>query len=340
MTDLKEFDAPDFGHSTSRLDRPSPYLLNKARRNDDGYTNLKKAMSSSTIYIGGLTFTTTEEQLFEMFTGCGAIKQIIMGLDKKKLTPTGFCFVIFEKPQGALNAIRYMNKMKVNGRIITIDLDPGFEEGRQFGRGLDGGQKQRTFTRKRRRIRRFRPREGYDTYYGGRERSDDYRNEDSGSYGRERGAGGENNDQSAFSRGMPVDNDRYHGERREYERRDYYHDSRRDFRPRYNDRYEPNGPRDDQYGNQGGYGGRGDYRENYGGNYRNNYRDDYQGNYRERYQEDYKNARPHRSGYVAERPPNGFDTYVPENGNPEDADEYHPDEPKGDLPPHMQPHGN
>lgn len=64
MTDLKEFDAPDFGHSTSRLDRPSPYLLNKARRNDDGYTNLKKAMGSSTIYIGGLTFTTTEEQLF------------------------------------------------------------------------------------------------------------------------------------------------------------------------------------------------------------------------------------------------------------------------------------
>ncbi|KAG7699380.1 hypothetical protein KL951_001097 [Ogataea haglerorum] len=142
-SDLKEFDAPNFRNSTFRLDRPSSYLLNKARRDEiNGYSNLKKSMSSSTIYIGKLSFNTTEEQLFELFSNCGTIVKIIMGLDKHKLTPTGFCFIIFDTPSGALNSIKYLNKTKVNGRSMEIDLDPGFEEGRQFGRGPDGGQRQ------------------------------------------------------------------------------------------------------------------------------------------------------------------------------------------------------
>ncbi|KAG7885509.1 hypothetical protein KL938_000541 [Ogataea parapolymorpha] len=142
-SDLREFDAPNFKNSTFRLDRPSSYLLNKARRDEiNGYSNLKKSMSSSTVYIGKLSFDTTEEQLFELFSNCGTIVRIIMGLDKHKLTPTGFCFIIFDTPSGALNSIKYLNKTKVNGRSMEIDLDPGFEEGRQFGRGADGGQRQ------------------------------------------------------------------------------------------------------------------------------------------------------------------------------------------------------
>ncbi|KAH3668527.1 hypothetical protein OGAPHI_002281 [Ogataea philodendri] len=142
-SDLMEFEAPNFKNSTFRLDRPSSYLLNKARRDEiNGYSNLKKSMTSSTVYIGKLSFNTTEEQLFELFSSCGVIDKIIMGLDKNKLTPTGFCFVVFKEPNGALNAVKYLNKTKVNGRSMEIDLDPGFEEGRQFGRGADGGQRQ------------------------------------------------------------------------------------------------------------------------------------------------------------------------------------------------------
>ncbi|ODV87497.1 hypothetical protein CANARDRAFT_26899 [[Candida] arabinofermentans NRRL YB-2248] len=143
MSDLKEFDLPNFKNSTFRLDRPSKYLLTKARRDHfNGYTNLQKSMKSSTIYIGKLSFNTTEEQLFEIFSKCGTIKKIIMGLDKLKLTPTGFCFIIFDQPKGALNAVKFLNKTKVNGNPMEIDLDPGFEEGRQFGRGSDGAQRQ------------------------------------------------------------------------------------------------------------------------------------------------------------------------------------------------------
>jgi len=48
---------------------------------------------SSTIYVGNLSFYTTEEQIYELFVKCGEIRRIIMGLDKFKKTPCGFCFI-------------------------------------------------------------------------------------------------------------------------------------------------------------------------------------------------------------------------------------------------------
>lgn len=51
---------------------------------------------SSTIYVGNLSFYTTEEQIYELFSKCGEIRRIIMGLDKFKKTPCGFCFVEYD----------------------------------------------------------------------------------------------------------------------------------------------------------------------------------------------------------------------------------------------------
>ena len=48
---------------------------------------------STTIYVGNLSFFTTEEQIYEVFSKCGEIRRIIMGLDKFKKTPCGFTFV-------------------------------------------------------------------------------------------------------------------------------------------------------------------------------------------------------------------------------------------------------
>lgn len=55
---------------------------------------------SSTLYVGNLSFYTTEEQIQELFSKCGDVKRIVMGLDKIKKTPCGFCFV--EYPSRAL----------------------------------------------------------------------------------------------------------------------------------------------------------------------------------------------------------------------------------------------
>lgn len=51
--------------------------------------------TSTTLYIGNLSFYTREEQIYEVFSKCGAIEKIVMGLDKVNKTPCGFAFVVF-----------------------------------------------------------------------------------------------------------------------------------------------------------------------------------------------------------------------------------------------------
>lgn len=62
-----------------------------------------------------------------------------MGLDRFNKTPCGFCFVEYFTHQDALDCMKYIGGTKLDERIIRTDLDPGFEEGRQYGRGKSGG---------------------------------------------------------------------------------------------------------------------------------------------------------------------------------------------------------
>lgn len=100
----------------------------------------KKLEKSTTVYVGNLSCYTNEYQLYELFNRCGSIKRIIMGLDKIKKTPCGFCFVEFDDRDSALKSVNFLNRTYLDGREIQIDIDAGFEEGRQYGRGTHGGQ--------------------------------------------------------------------------------------------------------------------------------------------------------------------------------------------------------
>lgn len=126
-------------NSAERLDKPSQYLIRKAIRRQN-FEGLTKALHSKTVYVGNLTHFTAEEQIHELFSKCGTIDRIIMGLDRNKLTPCGFCFVIYKKEDGSLNAMKFLKGTYLDGQSLEIDLDPGFREGRQFGRGIYGGQ--------------------------------------------------------------------------------------------------------------------------------------------------------------------------------------------------------
>lgn len=100
----------------------------------------RRLRSSTTLYIGNLSFYTAEEQLYELFSMCGDVKRIIMGLDKFKKTPCGFCFVEYYTRQDLEQAVLFINGTRLDDRIIRVDLDAGFIEGRQYGRGKSGGQ--------------------------------------------------------------------------------------------------------------------------------------------------------------------------------------------------------
>lgn len=56
-----------------------------------------------------------------------------MGLDRFNKTPCGFCFVEYYNHQDAVDCLKYIGGTKLDERIIRTDLDPGFEEGRQYG---------------------------------------------------------------------------------------------------------------------------------------------------------------------------------------------------------------
>ncbi|WAR28591.1 NCBP2-like protein [Mya arenaria] len=100
----------------------------------------RQLLESSTLYVGNLSFYTTEEQIHELFGRCGDIKRIVMGLDKVRKTPCGFCFMEYYTRADAEMALRYVNGTRLDDRIVRTDWDVGFKEGRQYGRGKSGGQ--------------------------------------------------------------------------------------------------------------------------------------------------------------------------------------------------------
>lgn len=96
--------------------------------------------ASNTVYIGNLSFYTTEEQIYDLFSRCGEIKKMVMGLDKNTKTPCGFCFVVFYSREDTEDAVKYISGTILDERSIRVDFDWGFQEGRQWGRGRSGGQ--------------------------------------------------------------------------------------------------------------------------------------------------------------------------------------------------------
>uniref|UniRef100_A0A7S2PF73 Nuclear cap-binding protein subunit 2 n=1 Tax=Leptocylindrus danicus TaxID=163516 RepID=A0A7S2PF73_9STRA len=95
---------------------------------------------SATLYIGNLAFDTTTLHLQALFTKIGRVKRIILGLDRMQKTPCGFAFVEYYKRRHAEEAIAYLTGTKLDGRIIRVELDAGFQPGREYGRGAKGGQ--------------------------------------------------------------------------------------------------------------------------------------------------------------------------------------------------------
>ncbi|KAE8144864.1 small subunit of nuclear cap-binding protein complex [Aspergillus avenaceus] len=168
-------------NTVERLDRPSAYYMGKNKRRkysddtekprEEPTDNLKDA---TTLYVGNLSFYTTEEQIHELFSKCGEIKRLVMGLDRFNKTPCGFCFVEYYTHQDALDCLKYVGGTKLDERIIRTDLDPGFEEGRQYGRGKSGGQVRDEY------------REEYDPGRGGygRAYADDQRQREEEEYGK------------------------------------------------------------------------------------------------------------------------------------------------------------
>ncbi|VVC29695.1 NCBP2, RNA recognition motif,RNA recognition motif domain [Cinara cedri] len=94
----------------------------------------KKLEESTTLYIGNLNLLSTESDVQKLFSKCGKIKTIIMGVEKKTLAPGGFCFVEYETREAAEICIKTLQNYLLYGKKLIIDWDAGFVEGRQYSR--------------------------------------------------------------------------------------------------------------------------------------------------------------------------------------------------------------
>mmetsp|Transcript_19570 Transcript_19570/g.27151 ORF Transcript_19570/g.27151 Transcript_19570/m.27151 type:complete len:253 (-) Transcript_19570:105-863(-) len=104
---------------------------------DSQMTALQK---SSTLYVGNMAFSTRTEHVLALFGQIGPVAKVVLGLDRFKKTPCGFCFVEYEERRDALDAISDLSGTMLGGKPIRVELDAGFKPGRQYGRGMTGGQ--------------------------------------------------------------------------------------------------------------------------------------------------------------------------------------------------------
>ncbi len=100
---------------------------------------------SKRIYVGGLPFKTTEEELNALFTSYGTVVSAKLITDKFTNQSRGFGFVEMSDDAQAMAAIEKLNGTDFGGRKLTVNearpMEPrsgGFGGGRG-GRGGDRG---------------------------------------------------------------------------------------------------------------------------------------------------------------------------------------------------------
>jgi RNA recognition motif-containing protein len=74
------------------------------------------------LFVGGLSWDTTTEDLSNAFSKFGAIVDATVILDRTTGRSRGFGFVTFEKPPDANEAVKNMNGAELDGRILKVNL--------------------------------------------------------------------------------------------------------------------------------------------------------------------------------------------------------------------------
>ncbi len=92
----------------------------------------------SKLYVGNLSYNVTEEQLRELFSQAGTIKEIALIMDRDTNRPKGFGFVEMTTQVEAQKAIEMFNEHEWEGRRMTVNFARPKED-RGGSRGYGGG---------------------------------------------------------------------------------------------------------------------------------------------------------------------------------------------------------
>ena len=92
------------------------------------------------LYVGNLSFNTTETDLQDLFAGVGPVQEVIIMQDRMTMKSRGFGFVTMVENADAQKAIDKFHGQQVDGRALTVNEARPKEE-RSGGGGYGGGQR-------------------------------------------------------------------------------------------------------------------------------------------------------------------------------------------------------
>jgi cold-inducible RNA-binding protein len=95
-------------------------------------------MGNSKLYVGNLSFKTTEDELRAAFGQFGTVTDLYVAMDKMTGRPRGFAFITMGTEEEAKAATEKMNGTDLGGRQLTVNEARPKEE-RSGGGGFGGG---------------------------------------------------------------------------------------------------------------------------------------------------------------------------------------------------------
>lgn len=78
-------------------------------------------MQQNRLYVGNISFSATESELENLFSGYGELEEVKMIADRETGRPRGFAFLTFATQQAAESALE-MNGKTVGGRNLIVNM--------------------------------------------------------------------------------------------------------------------------------------------------------------------------------------------------------------------------
>jgi cold-inducible RNA-binding protein len=97
---------------------------------------------SSKLFVGNLSFNTTENDLQDAFAAHGTVLETNLMMDRATGRPRGFGFVTMGSPEEAQKAIDALNGKDLGGRALTVNVAKPREERPGGGGGGGGGRRE------------------------------------------------------------------------------------------------------------------------------------------------------------------------------------------------------
>lgn len=83
---------------------------------------------STKLFVGGLPWATTSEDLSKLFSGVGKVKEAVVITDRQTGRSRGFGFVEMETPEDCKKAIEKLNGDESFGRKLVVNFARAREE--------------------------------------------------------------------------------------------------------------------------------------------------------------------------------------------------------------------